>query len=789
MEQREWEKRNHMERQDQVEHSIRKNTILSIFISGIGYLYPLLTFVYIARILHPEGLGRVSFASSIAAYFVMFTGLGMPIYGLRSSAAKKRLPQERSRFVAEMLLMRLLSGLAVWIVFLLADRLFLMSRTGEDHHLLMIYGMGVLAAIPECSWLYQGMEDYHTLAWTSTIGRLGGLIALFTAVRTASDINKYAWISVLIPFVISGVELVVADRKWDLRILAQLRALFRPAEVCETVRKHIRPLMLFMLMSCAVTVYSHTDAVMLGWMQSKQAVGLYSCAAKIKSVLPVLTGALWAAALPKSAELWRNQEKTAFRDLAEKSFHVIYMVMLPLTVYFFLFAEPWTLLIAGDDYLEAVRTMRLLLLAVIPIGFSNIIGGQMLIPMGKEKKLFQAEVVGAVSNIMMNAFLIPVLSSAGAAIATTVSEVLVTAIAMLAALKTVQFRIFQPRNLLYSSVGCIVAGLAALGTVRVLPLPLIWKGLLSFVVFALLFTLVMLLFHDSLYNDLLESMKRLLRKVLPVKLRARIRGLIYQTDAIRFRVQMMLFPAQMKLYCPCCGMRFRAFAAGEFLKHPESFDPARYRNVQQEVICPLCGALPRHRILANWCDAHREELQTRKILYFAPEHGMMQWMKRNGITCTTADLCNPADLRINIQETGLPEASWDVVICNHVLEHVDDFRLALKELYRILRPGGRLICSFPMDPNVELVWEETGELPPEERIRRFGQYDHKRVFGMHADQLLAEVGFEVDIISGEACPQDILPVIGPGDYDMNCLFDCKKSPGDGSKPGTTGTVS
>lgn len=192
------------------------------------------------------------------------------------------------------------------------------------------------------------------------------------------------------------------------------------------------------------------------------------------------------------------------------------------------------------------------------------------------------------------------------------------------------------------------------------------------------------------------------------------------------------------------------------------------------MICPVCGALPRHRILAIWCKDHIEELRPVSILYFAPEQSMMSYMKRNGISCTTADLYNQADVKTDIQETGFPGDSWDVIICNHVLEHVDDFRVALKELYRILRPGGSLICSFPMDPEVDLVEEGTGNMTAEERIRRFGQHDHQRVFGMHADQLLSEGGFEVGIISGEDCPEDILPVIGPGNYDINRLFDCRK---------------
>lgn len=750
---------------------IRRNTILSLVISGIGYLYPILAFVWVARILHPEGLGHISFASSIAAYFVMFTGLGMPIYGMRSMAAKRGAPQERSRFVAEMLLIRLFSSLVIWIVFLLAERLFMIDGTGEDHQLLLIYGTGVLAAIPECSWLYRGMEDYHTLAWTTVAGRLCGLIALLLTVRNASDLSKYAWISVLIPFAISCVELAVANRKWNLQILERVRELIRPAELGKTIRKHIRPLMLFMLMSCAVTIYSHTDTVMLGLMTDKQTVGLYSCAVRIKSLLPVLTGALWAAALPKSAELWRNQERTAFRELAEKSFHVIYMVMLPLTVYFFLFAEPWTILIGGEEYHDAVLTMRLLLPAVIAIGFSNIIGGQMLIPMGQEKKLFQAEAIGAISNIIMNAFLIPRFSSAGAAFATTMSEILVTAVAMAAALKMIRFRIFQPRNLLFSTIGCTVAGFAAWGITR--RMPLIWKTLTSFAVFAFAFGIIMLVFRDSLYGDMLEYLKRLYRRVLPTKLRALIREAIIKIRSMCYRVVAALLPRQMKMYCPCCETKLRTFVSGEYLKYPEYYAPERYMHTKQEVICPVCSSLPRHRILASWCIDHRKELQTAKILYFAPEFGMMLWMKRNHISCTTADLFAACDLKLDIQDTGIPDDSYDMIFCNHVLEHVDDFRKALKELYRILKPRGYLLCSFPMDPKVDLI-EEEEELSEEEQIQRFGQYDHKRVFGMKADQLLIEAGFTAERISGEDYRDEILPVVGPADYDMNCLFKCEK---------------
>ena len=109
----------------------------------------------------------------------------------------------------------------------------------------------------------------------------------------------------------------------------------------------------------------------------------------------------------------------------------------------------------------------------------------------------------------------------------------------------------------------------------------------------------------------------------------------------------------------------------------------------------------------------------------------------------SANLFAKADLQLDIQDTGLPHDSYDVVICNHVLEHVDDFKMALREMFRILRPEGTFICAFPMDPQLDLVDEDSNVVSEEERLERFGQNDHKRVFGMNADVFLLEVGFEV----------------------------------------------
>ena len=268
------------------------------------------------------------------------------------------------------------------------------------------------------------------------------------------------------------------------------------------------------------------------------------------------------------------------------------------------------------------------------------------------------------------------------------------------------------------------------------------------------------------------KIKRIITRLCPPLMKPALVA-VHKFRAVRGKVEMILFPQKMKLRCPCCGMKTATFIAADYI-NSKKYNPARYKHTKQDVLCPTCKALPRHRILASWCEKHRQLFQDADTLYFASEYSMTLWMKRNGVKFTSADLYKDADLEVDIQNTGLHAESYDVIICNHVLEHVDDFRAALKEMYRILRSSGSFICSFPMDPKVEFIDEDPSVQTPEERFRRFGQDDHKRVFGMKADQLLSEAGFTVEIINGTEYPDEIMPVVGPADYDMNILFRCVK---------------
>ena len=238
-------------------------------------------------------------------------------------------------------------------------------------------------------------------------------------------------------------------------------------------------------------------------------------------------------------------------------------------------------------------------------------------------------------------------------------------------------------------------------------------------------------------------------------------------------VSSFLFTAKEgKVYCPCCGKHFEGFKDEKFYTDGAHYNPAMFSSARQDVMCDFCRSAPRHRIIAEWAKKNEDMLRNSKILYFAPELSMMLWFKRHGIKVKTADLFDKrADLKLDLTSIDLPDESEDIIFCNHVLEHVSDYNVALSELSRVLRKGGMLIISFPIDNASESVREqETGSV--EERIRLFGQYDHLRVFGKDSRQMLEKAGFDVEVIKKDDMPAEIVFDDGPADYDTNEIFCC-----------------
>jgi SAM-dependent methyltransferase len=189
--------------------------------------------------------------------------------------------------------------------------------------------------------------------------------------------------------------------------------------------------------------------------------------------------------------------------------------------------------------------------------------------------------------------------------------------------------------------------------------------------------------------------------------------------------------------CPCCGLLVKRFAP---LNEPDRS-------------CWVCKSLERHRAVKLYFGDHPELVRSgMKVLHVAPEKALrMIFTSIPGVEYQSGDLF--ADLgpeTLDVTDLSFPDASFDAVICNHVLEHVPDDRKAMRELRRVLRPGGWALLLVPdLEWNTALTDEEPLINDPAEQERRFGQHDHVRRYGWDYVERLEEAGFEVDVVRQE----------------------------------------
>lgn len=162
--------------------------------------------------------------------------------------------------------------------------------------------------------------------------------------------------------------------------------------------------------------------------------------------------------------------------------------------------------------------------------------------------------------------------------------------------------------------------------------------------------------------------------------------------------------------------------------------------------CPSCKSLERHRHQHLWIKPHESELAGKRILHFAPEPVMRKIYSGLAASYLSADIAGYADRVLNIEAIDMPDGSWDVVVANHVLEHVDD-RKALAEIRRILSPGGFAILSFPLAMTFEQTYENPAVTTRAGRDLHFGQWDHIRYYGADAAERIAAAGFAVETFS------------------------------------------
>lgn len=384
------------------------NTILTLS----AFLFPLITFPYVSRILLPAGTGRVSFATSVVSYFALFAQLGIPTYGIRACAKVRDDRTELTRVVHELFVINLVMSVFAYMLLLLA--LVCVPRLRMEKTLILVISVTVIFNAIGMEWLYRALEQYTFITVRSLVFKVIGLVFLFLLVHEPEDVVIYGGITCFAASASSVTNFLHMHNYIDMKPVGGY-----------CFRRHFKAVLVFFAMSCATVIYTNLDTVMLGFMKTDEEVGYYHAAVKVKTILVSVVTSLGTVLLPRLSYYVEQGKQQEFERLAKKAMNFVVLLAMPMMLYFILFAGEGIRFLSGSAFENAVLPMQIIMPTLLFIGMTNVMGIQVLVPAGKEKMVLVSEIAGAVTDLAANALLIPKLASAGAATGTLLAEFVV----------------------------------------------------------------------------------------------------------------------------------------------------------------------------------------------------------------------------------------------------------------------------------------------------------------------------------------------------------------------------
>lgn len=465
--------------------SIKINFLFNLINTVTSLLFPLITFPYVSRILLPEGIGIINFYQSIVQYIVLLSSLGIPMYAIRETAKYRDDRRKSSITTLEILSLHfILTFIGYLIVFILCCTV---SEIKENIPLFLILSAQLFFTVIGCEWFYQGVEDFKYITIRSIIVRTISVVFLFIFVKSREDILLYGVYCVAGIYAGNVFNFYRLRKYLDFSVLKELKPF-----------KHLKPALKIFVLNLVISLYVNLNSVMLGFLKGPESVGFFTAATKITQLLLGLTSALGTVMLPRLSNLVANNNISEFNRLANLATKFMFAITLPLSVAVIMLADNLILLLSGNAYEEAILTLQILSFIIFAIGLSGVLGLQILYPLGKENIVIKSTAVGAAINFLLNFILIPKFSHQGAAVATLVAEIGVTATMMYIGRGFIPIN-WKDKELLNYVIGTLMMAVG-IYLVFLFKMDIIPELIISFIIGCIIYALYLKIKNDSIFN-------------------------------------------------------------------------------------------------------------------------------------------------------------------------------------------------------------------------------------------------------------------------------------------------
>ncbi len=385
------------------------NAVLNSIRTIMTVIFPLITYPYVTRVLQPENIGKLNFASSFIGYFSLIAVLGITIYASREGVQYRDDREKFSRFASQIFTLNLITTVISYC--LLTICILLIPKLHEYTVALVIYSFTIIFSTLGMEWIYNVYEDYVHITVRSIVMQAISMILLFVLVRDAKDLYIYASLNVLAS-VGGNIWNYFRAKKYFYYTISNKKEIFL----------HLKPSLIFFSSSLAASIYSNIDTTMLGFFKDDWTVGIYSAAVKFYGILKTLILAITNVAIPRLTYYKSQGDEEAFNKLLSKIIKIVVTLLIPMVIGLIIVSEDMVVVLCGEDYLASGRVLQLLSIAILVSIFATIVNGCILIPSRLEKIALRGTVTAAIVNAVLNLPMIPWLGEKGAAITTIIAE-------------------------------------------------------------------------------------------------------------------------------------------------------------------------------------------------------------------------------------------------------------------------------------------------------------------------------------------------------------------------------
>ena len=386
---------------------VLKNYAYNLSYQLLLIVLPIITTPYVTRVFSSEDLGTYGYFNSIVTYFILLATLGVASYGTKEISANRRnIPQN---FWGIYTLQFSATLLSIFLYIFLCLRVGTMRNPVAYILCLSLFSKGL-----DISWLFQGLEDFRKITVRNITVKLVGVGSIFLFVKSATDLYRYV-------FLLTIFELLGQLSMW----LPAREFIGRPRFDLKYVEYHLKPILLLFLPQIAISLYANLDRTMLGALASTKDVGIYDQALKLIGILLTLVTSLGSVMLPRVSSLLGTGDHKAVNKMHEISFLIYNLVIFPIMAGMLIVNDDFVQFFLGKDFQDARYAIAIMIFRMFFIGWTNIMGFQMLIPHNKNKEYMISTTVPAILSVGLNLLFLPKFGYIGAAIVSVLTEALV----------------------------------------------------------------------------------------------------------------------------------------------------------------------------------------------------------------------------------------------------------------------------------------------------------------------------------------------------------------------------